>query len=87
MNRLWLQCLLVFLLAVVADIVAALHVKALVTDRFTLSVATIVLGHYLAFFWHSWFVDYKEVSKRLAITSATAFGAGVGTAIVMKFLF
>ena len=77
------QCLVVFVLSLIADIVGALHIRTLVSSEISLAVLTIVALQFLNFWSQAAFIDHKELSKRLWITASVALGCGVGTAIIM----
>ena len=80
------QCILIFLLSIVADVVVAVHVLSLVKSSVFLCVSTVVLSYYLRFLSELWFVQYQELSRRLWITTASALGAGLGSLIVVLYL-
>ena len=80
------QCVLVFILAFLIDVIAALHLRAFIEHSVTLAVVTVIGVHYLGYFQHAWFIDYPRTSQRLAITTASAFGAGAGSAVVICYM-
>ena len=81
---LW-RCVAVGALAFVADIVAAVHIRAFVEHHLPLSVGSIIFAQYLAFCGQVWWVDETSTSRRFSITTAAALGAGAGSAVILLF--
>jgi hypothetical protein len=77
------KCVAVGAFAAAVDVLWSVHLRALCASALLLSVSTVVAIQYMAFFGHLWFVECPEFSKRFAITTAGALGAGLGTAIVL----
>jgi hypothetical protein len=74
----------VFLLALAVDILGAVHVRALVGDHILTAAGTIVLISYLGFLASLWFVEERSTARRLWLVSAEAWGAGLGTLLVIS---
>lgn len=83
--KLFQQCLMVFFLGFLVDLIQTVHIQACAQRQMVLSVTTII-GIYLVGFWsHQWFVEHKASWARWWITVAGALGAGLGTAAVIAF--
>jgi hypothetical protein len=82
-RRFFFQCILIFILTLISDIIAAVHIIALVDSAMFLSVVTIILAHYLSSVGYASFADEKGLIKRFWITTASAVGAAIGTIIVI----
>lgn len=79
------QCLVLFALGFVVDLIQTVHIQACAQRQMMLSVTTIV-GIYIVGYWgHQWFVEHKTSWSRWWITVAGALGAGLGTAAVIAF--
>lgn len=77
------QCIIVFFLSLVIDVLAGWHIRSLVANDLSVAVATIIATYYLGMFGQSLFVDHKSFAKRMWVTTAMAFGAAAGTTIVL----
>lgn len=77
------QCVVLFLLGFLADVVQTLHIQACANKQMFLSVLTIVAIYLVGFFAHKWFIEHKTTWARWWITVAGALGAGVGTGLVI----
>lgn len=67
----------------IVDVFWAVHIRALVASEMALAVSSVLAINFLAFFGQFWFVECPGFWRRLAITGATALGAGIGTAVVL----
>jgi hypothetical protein len=78
------QCVAVFFLALAMDIIGAVHIRALIDNRMSLAVITVIVLHVIGFWEHNWFIKHEEMA-RWAITWAAALGAGLGTVVVIMW--
>ena len=83
MRQLVAQCVAVFILALLTDVIACVHIRTLVNDHLIVSSATIFILHILGFWSLAWFVDHKESHPRWWITIPGGLGAALGTATVI----
>ena len=79
------QLVLVFVLALVGDVIAGVHVKSLVDNQLALAMFTVVLLNYTCLFGHVAFIDTKDWRKRVGFATAMALGEAVGTVIVVTW--
>lgn len=75
--------LLVLALAVVADVVAAVHFLSLARDWLALVNASGFMLPFVNLLAHVWFIEAKTLTERLAITTHTAVGICIGTTITI----
>ena len=83
MKNFTLKCLTVFVGAMIGDIIIALYVKSIIDNSTILAVLSVVVLTYLTFLGTFFFTEESTNKRKLAITTASAFGAGIGTLIVM----
>lgn len=77
------QCLLVFCLAIVVDVISSIHTCSLVAGNAWMATSTVVASWYLMMFNLGQYADTHTKAKRLWIVTAIALGAGVGSALVV----
>lgn len=77
------QCVVVFILGLVVDLLQTVHIQACSDRSVVKATSTIVLIYLVGCVGHAWFVDHKDSWSRWSITWAGALGAGVGTALVI----
>lgn len=82
---LWKQCLILFGLGFLTDLIQTIHIQACAEKRMFLSVSTIVAIYLIGFLSHQWFVEHKGKWNRWWITVAGALGAGLGTGAVIAW--
>lgn len=87
MLALWKRCLITFVLSLLSDVVAAIHLRTLVHDRMTLAVLSIAVLQYVNLFAWAFFADDKSWWARLWLTTATASASGLGTFLVITWSF
>ncbi len=83
--RLFKQCVAVFFLGLVVDLVQTVHIQACSARQMFLAVTSVIGIYLVGFFGHQWFVEHKATSARWWITVAGALGAGLGTAVVIAW--
>lgn len=83
--RLALQCLIVLVLATVADILWAFHILYFLKKEQAVAVTTIIMIHFVGYFYTKWFIEYKKEWQRLLITAAGSLGAGIGCWLTMQW--
>lgn len=83
MIALWKRCLIAFVLSLLSDVVAAIHLRTLVQDRTVLAVLSIAVLQYVNLFGWAFFADDKCWWARLWLTTATATASGLGTYLVI----
>ena len=79
------KCGVLFLLGLVVDLVQTIHIQACAHSDLPASVLTIIAVYVLGFWGHDWFVEHKGKAARWLLTLSAAFGAGLGTGIVILF--
>jgi hypothetical protein len=77
------QCAIVLVLACVCDVLWAYHLLMFLENAMALACASVFAIHFVSFFQTVWFIEHKEMWKRLAITFAGATGAAIGCGIIM----
>lgn len=80
---LWFRCLASFAFALVADVVAAAHLKTLVANEAGWAMATVFGLQFINNYGCALFVDDKRAPARLAVTAAGALAAALGTMLVI----
>lgn len=75
--------LLVLLLSVVADFVAAIHIYGLAQDWMTITLFSGFLLPYVQYLGNVWFIDARTTTERMAITFHSALGIVLGTAATL----
>lgn len=75
--------LVVYFAYLVSDVMAAIHIRALVNGPVGVAIVSVAALHFLGFLPAAWFADRKDTKQRLFLTAAAAAGAATGTAVVM----
>lgn len=79
------QCVIVFVLGFMIDLVQTLHINACSDRKVVLGSVTVIGIYLLGFLAHHWFTENKSSWRRWWITVAGALGAGLGTALVLLY--
>ncbi len=82
--RLALQCTLILILAAIADVLWAFHLRFFLKNDQAIAVSTIMVIHFVGYFYTKWFIEYKKEWQRLLITFAGSVGAGIGCWLTMQ---
>lgn len=83
--RLALQCFLVLVLAAIADVLWAIHLLYFLKKDQAIAVSTIMVIHFVGYFYTKWFIEFKKEWQRLLITLAGSIGAGIGCWLIMQW--
>lgn len=76
---------IVYLAFLLYDVVAAVHIRALVNGPMPTAIATVAVMQVLSLLPIAWLADKKELRQRIGLALAAASGAATGTAIVMTW--
>jgi len=77
---------LVFLLALLADVVASVHVYSLAKAWLAVAVVTGFTIPFVNLLGTVWFIEARTFSERVALTFSSALGVALGTGATLFWL-
>ena len=79
------KCIIIFVFSFIADILAAIHIRTLVSNQIVISITTAFFLQYINFCYNVFFIDEISNWRRLLFTSVNAIGIALGTFVTIRY--